>query len=369
MSAGIAVRAALLTETPGALAIEDLRVDDLLEPSDVRVRVVASGLCQSDLHALKGTLPTPLPTVPGHEVAGYVEAVGVDVAHVEVGDYVVACQSMFCRACRECLVGRTWLCERRWALARPDRSRPRLRRGAEPVSQLAGIGGFAEQVLVHASGVVRIPEEVPAEVACLLGCGVMTGVGSAINGARIRPGETVAVIGCGGVGLNVVQGARLAGAGQIVAVDLSAAKLDLARRFGATHVVDGSAPDAVTDVRELTAGGADHVFDVVGVPATLADALRMLRAGRTAYLVGVPPAGVSLELPGLDLLVQAKGVQALLMGSNHFHRDIPMLARLYLEGRLELDALVAERLPLERVNEGFDLMRAGGAARVVLTLG
>lgn len=368
MSAGIAIRAAVLGEAPGRLEIEEVLIDDRLEPSDVRIRVVASGLCQSDLHILKGTLPTPLPTIPGHEIAGYVDAVGADVTHVAAGDYVVACQSMFCRECAECLLGRSWLCERRWDLARPDRSRPRLWRGEQLVNQVSGLGGFAEQVLTHASAVVRIPEEVPAHVACLLGCGVMTGVGSAINGARIRPGETAAVIGCGGVGLNVIQGARLAGAGTIIAVDVHPAKLELARTFGATHVIDSATTDPVGAVRDLTRGGADHVFDVVGVSETLLSAVEMLRAGRTAYLVGVPPADLNLEVPGLSMLVNAKGVRALLMGSNRFHKDIPMLARLHLDGHLELDALVAERTPLDQVNEGFDLMRAGGAARVVLDL-
>lgn len=368
MSGPLAIRAAVLHAAGEPLAIEEVHVDDRLEPAEVRIRVAAAGLCQSDLHIMKGTFPTPLPTIPGHEVAGFVEAVGSQVTHVSEGDYVVACLCMFCRSCAECLVGRTWLCERRWDLARPDRARPRVRRGDQQVNQVSGLGGYAEQVLTHASAVVRIPESVPPEVACLLGCGVMTGVGSAINGARVRPGESAVVIGCGGVGLNVVQGARIAGAGTVVAVDVNNAKLDLARTFGATHVVNSAEVDAVAAVRELTGSGADHVFDVVGATATVRSAVDMLRNGRTAYLVGIPAAGVDLALPGLAMVVGAKGVQGLLMGSNRFHEDIPMLADLYLAGRLELDALVAERLPLERVNEGFDLMRAGGAARVVLTL-
>ncbi|MDN5895008.1 MAG: zinc-binding dehydrogenase, partial [Nocardioides sp.] len=306
----------------------------------------------------------------GHELAGVVEAVGESVDDLTVGDPVVACLSMFCGRCQECMTGRTWLCEQRLALGRPDRPRPRLVRDGVPVGQVAGLGGFAEQTIVHRNSVVRIPEGVPLDRAALLGCAVLTGVGSAINGAEVAPGSTVAVIGCGGVGLNLIQGARLAGARRIIAVDLSAEKLDLARTFGATDTVHPGGPgdpgDPVEAVRALEPSGVDHAFDVVGVSATSAQAVAMARPGRTAYLVGVPPVGETLELPGLHMLTQAKGFRALLMGSNHFPRDIPMLADLYLQGRLELDALISARLPLERVNEGFDLMRKGEAARVVV---
>ncbi|ANH37098.1 S-(hydroxymethyl)mycothiol dehydrogenase [Nocardioides dokdonensis FR1436] len=362
------VRAAVLDQAPGRLVLTEVDVDDWLAPDEVRVRVLACGLCHSDLHMLEGEFPVVLPTVPGHEISGTVEAVGSSVDDLAVGDRVSACLSMFCGRCVACRTGRTWICERRHDLGRVDRPQPRLVRDGAPVGQVAGLGGLSEVTVLHRNSVVRVPTEVPADRAALLGCAVLTGVGSVVNGARVRAGETVAVIGCGGVGLNVLQGARIAGASRIVAVDLSAEKLELARRFGATDVVDSSAEDAVTAVQELT-GGVDHVFDVVGRSRTISSAVAMLRPGRTAWMVGIPPMGEEIVLPGLSMVTQAKGVQGLLMGANYFPRDLPLLADLYLQDRLELDALVSQRVPLEQVNEGFDLMRRGEAARVVVTFG
>jgi S-(hydroxymethyl)glutathione dehydrogenase/alcohol dehydrogenase len=364
--AAIRVRAAVLATAPGGVAIEELELDPVLEPHEVRVRVQACGLCHSDLHMLDGTLPTALPTVPGHEIAGIVEAVGSAVDDLEVGASVVACLSMYCGRCAECRAGRSWLCVRRNDLGRAERPRPRLRRAdGTAVGQVAGLGGLAEQTVLHRNSVVQVPADLPPDRAALLGCAVVTGVGAVLNAARVRAGETVAVIGVGGVGLNVVQGARLAGARRIVAVDVHPAKLELARTFGATDVVDASGEDAVAAVQALL-GDVDHAFDVVGRSATAVQALQMVRAGRTAWLVGIPPVGEELRLPGLHLLTQAKGLQGVLMGANRFTEDIPMLADLYRQGRLELDALVSARLPLDRSDAGFDLMREGGAARAVV---
>ncbi len=362
----IPVRAAVLSEAPGTPVIETLLLDAVLEPHEVRVRVQACGLCHSDLHMLDGELPTQLPTVPGHEIAGVVEAVGSAVDDLAVGAYVVACLSMFCGKCAECRAGRSWLCVRRNDLGRLERPRPRLRReDGTAVDQVAGLGGLVDRTVLHRNSVVEVSSDVPPDRAALLGCAVITGVGATLRGAEVRVGETVAVIGVGGVGLNVVQGARLAGARRVVAVDVQPAKLELARRFGATDTVvagDG----AVAAVQALT-GGVDHAFDVVGRSATAVQAVQMLRAGRTAWLVGLPPVGEELRLPGLHVLTQAKGIQGLLMGSNRFTEDIPMLADLYAQQRLELDALVSTRLPLADVVQGFDLMRDGGAARAVVT--
>ncbi|WP_244928593.1 Zn-dependent alcohol dehydrogenase [Nocardioides sp. W7] len=360
------VRAAVLAAATGQLEFLELELDDWLAPDEVRVRVEACGLCHSDLHMIDGELPTAMPTVPGHEIAGTVEAVGSAVADLAAGDRVVACLSMFCGTCGECRSGRTFLCDRRNDLGRAERPVPRLLRDGQPVGQVAGLGGLIERTVLHRNSVVRVAADVPVDRAALLGCAVLTGVGSALNGAGVRPGDSVAVIGCGGVGLNIVQGARLAGATRIVAVDLGAEKLELARRFGATDVVDAGAVDAVAAVQELT-GGVDHAFDVVGRQATVTQAVGMIRAGRTAYVVGIPPVGEQLVLPGLSLVTSAKGVRGLLMGANHFPRDIPVLADLYLQGRLELDALVSERIPLDEANAGFEQMRRGQAARVVVT--
>jgi S-(hydroxymethyl)glutathione dehydrogenase/alcohol dehydrogenase len=361
------MKACVLHEAPGRLAVEDLTID-APGPDEVLVRVEASGLCHSDLHVVDGALPlaVPLPAVPGHEAAGTVEAVGSDVTEFAVGDRVVSCLSVFCGVCRECVVGRTWLCERRMQLGRTPGQTPRLQMGDAPISVMAGLGAFAEQMLVHRNSVVKVPSELAPEFAALLGCAVITGVGSVINGARVEPGSTVAVIGCGGVGLNVVQGAALAGASRIVAVDLHDAKLELARQFGATDVVNAGTADPVGTVQELTSGGVDYAFEVIGLAATAAQAVAMIRPGRTAYLVGVPAAGSMIELPGTALAMQAKGLQGLFMGSNRFKRDIPLLAELALQGRLKLEELVAARIGLDDVNDGYDRMREGTEARSVI---
>jgi len=250
-------------------------------------------------------------------------------------------------------------------LGRVDRPRERQRRlGGDPVGQVAGLGGLAEAIIVHRNAIVEVPGSLPFDRAALLGCAVLTGVGSVTRGAQVRPGETVVVIGAGGVGLNVIQGARLAGARRIVAVDLNADKLELARTFGATDVI-APGTDPVAAVLDLL-GPVDHAFDVVGRSETVVQAIRMIKTGRTAWLVGIPAVGAELRLPGLHLLTQAKGLQGLLMGSNHFMQDIPALAELYGQGRLELDALISQRITLDDVNDGFDLMRAGTAARTVV---
>jgi S-(hydroxymethyl)glutathione dehydrogenase/alcohol dehydrogenase len=359
------VRAAILAEAPGKLLVDEVTIDTP-RPDEVLVRVAACGLCHSDLHILDAHLPAPLPTVLGHESAGVVEAVGASVTSVRPGDHVVTCTSQFCGTCRRCRAGETWLCERRRAIGRgPDQ--PPLRWGDRPLNAMGSLGGLAEQMLVHQNAVVAIPLEVPLDRAALLGCAVLTGVGSVINGARVRPGETVAVIGCGGVGLNVLQGASLAGAERIIAIDRQPTKLALAPTFGATDVIDAAAVDPVAAVLELTGGGVDHAFEVVGLPATIAQAFDMAAPGRTAYVVGVPAAGASVELPGGPLVFRSKGLRGLIMGSSRFTEDIPMLASLYLQGRLELDALVAERLTLDEVNAGYDTLRGGTTARSVVT--
>lgn len=362
------VSAAVLTQAPGRVQVEQLHLDNTLESDEVRVGVRACGLCHSDLHMLQGTLPTALPTVLGHEIAGVVEAVGPGVDDLQVGARVAACLSMFCGACAACRTGDTWLCEKRMGLGRDGRPRPRWVRGdGEPVGQVANLGGLAETVIVHRNALVGIPDLLPFDRAALLGCAVVTGVGSVIRGAQVRAGETVVVIGAGGVGLNVIQGARLAGARRIVAVDLNPDKLKMATTFGATDVADAG-EDPVAAVLDLI-GAADHVFDVVGRTETVIQALDMLRPGRTVWVVGIPPMGHEFNLPGTALVFAAKGVKGLLMGANRFTEDIPVLADLYLQGRLLLDELVSLRIPLDRVEDGFDQMRDGGIARAVVCFG
>ena len=359
------MRAAILESLPGDLVIDEVTLTDP-GPDEVLVRTHACGLCHSDLHVMENKLPMPPPVLLGHEAAGVVVAVGSDVDEFAPGDHVVGCLNVHCNACRQCTAGRTWLCERRRALTFRADGTSRVRRGEQQVTQMSGLGGFAEEMLVHRNGIVKVPDELPLELGALLGCAVITGVGSVFNGARVQAGSTVAVIGAGGVGLNVVQGAYLAGAERIIAVDLNPEKLALARTFGATDVVDGSQVDAVAAVVELTSGGADYAFEAIGLSATAAQAVMMVRPGATAYLVGLPAAGVPIELPGTQMVLQHRGVQGLFMGANQFKRDIPMLADLYLQGRLKLDELVTARITLDEVNDGFARMRRATEARSVI---
>jgi S-(hydroxymethyl)glutathione dehydrogenase/alcohol dehydrogenase len=295
-----------------------------------------------------------------------VAAVGADVTEFEPGDHVVGCLNVHCNACRQCTAGRTWLCERRRALTLRADGTSRVRRGDQPVTQMSGLGGFAEEMLVHRNGIVKVPHELPLELGALLGCAVITGVGSVFNGARVQAGSTVAVIGAGGVGLNIVQGALLAGAERIIAVDLNPEKLALATAFGATDTVNGADVDAVAAVVDMTDGGVDYAFEAIGLSATAAQAVQMVRPGATAYLVGLPAAGTAIELPGTAMVLQHRGLQGLFMGANQFKRDIPMLANLYLQGRLKLDELVTARITLDEINAGFATMRRATEARSVI---
>jgi S-(hydroxymethyl)glutathione dehydrogenase/alcohol dehydrogenase len=303
-----------------------------------------------------------LPTVLGHESSGIVEAVGADVTAVRPGEHENCCLSVFCGACRNCLAGDTWLCEDKGATARRPGEPPRLALGGAEVPQFAHVSGFAEQLLVHENATVSITKDMPLDRAALIGCGVMTGVGAAVNAARVAVGQTAVVIGCGGIGLNAVQGCALAGAARIVAVDVHPAKLELARVFGATDVVDSSAVDPVEAVRDLT-GGVDVAFEAIGLSETVEAAFAMLRRGGMAYVIGVVPGRVSL--PGLDFL-GAKGVRGVYMGSNHFKVDMPRYIELYLQGRLKLDELISARITLDEVNDGYAAMKRGGVARSVI---
>jgi S-(hydroxymethyl)glutathione dehydrogenase / alcohol dehydrogenase len=349
-SPAVPVRAALLEAFNVPLSLVELDAGELA-PEELLVRVGASGVCHSDRNIFEGNLPVPLPQLLGHEVAGVVERVGPAVRDFAVGDHVVTCASGFCGTCEWCLRGLSHLCtdKRR---TRPAGDPPRLTCRGEAVSQMAGIGGFAEAVVVSARAAVRVPDEIPLDRAAVLGCAVITGVGSVLNAARVRVGQTVAVIGCGGVGLNVVQGARLAGASRIIAVDRVAAKLSRALAFGATDTVDASAVDVVEAVRELTRGGVEHAFEVVGRPGTIEQAFAMLRVRGTATVVGVSRPDARVSVGALDLLGE-KRLQGVQMGSSTFRLDVPMLASMYLDGRLMLDELVSRRIALEQVNEAL----------------
>lgn len=358
------MKASVLSAPKTPFEVCDVAVD---KPAshEVLVRIGASGLCHSDYHFANGDLPYGMPVILGHEAAGIVEAVGSDVSTVAVGDHVVACASSFCGHCNVCVSGRNHMCASK--PKRGEKDRPRLtRNGGEQVHQGSLIGGFAEQMLVHENAVVRIPRELPLDRAALLGCGVITGLGTVFNAAKVTAGSRVVVIGCGGVGLNVVQGARLSGAGQIIAVDPVPQKRELALKLGATHAVEGGA-DAVAAVRELSGGGVDFAFEVIGLSHTMEQAVRMLAPGGLMMIVGAMRFDATIPLPGIAMLYNEWRVQGTYLGSSPFTRDIPRYASLYLKGQLDLDTLISERIELKDVNRGFETMLGATQARSVIT--
>jgi len=358
------MKAAVMRAVGEPLRIEDVRID-APGPREVVVRTVATGVCHSDLHVLDGALPNPLPIVLGHEPAGVVEAVGADVRHVAPGDHVIGCLSAFCGTCEYCVAGRPYLCESETIMRRADEP-PRLSQGGEPVNQFVHLSAFAERMLVHENALVRIRRDVPLDQVALIGCGVTTGLGAVFNTARVQAGRTVAVIGCGGIGLSVVQGARIAGAGRVIAVDTAEWKLELARRLGATDVVNATEGNPVPAVVAMTNGGVDYAFEAIGTPATVRQAVRLTRRGGTIVMIGVVPPGTNVELPAADIVLREKTILGCLMGSTRFRVDMPRYLELYRSGQLRLDEMISARLPLAGVNDAFAAMRAGTAARSVI---
>ncbi|SHK96254.1 S-(hydroxymethyl)glutathione dehydrogenase / alcohol dehydrogenase [Pseudonocardia thermophila] len=358
------MRAAILAGYGEPLRVTELDIDKPLD-DEVLVEVRASGVCHSDLTAARGGQQPGLPVVLGHEVAGEVLEVGRGVTGVRPGDRVVVTGTMFCGSCRWCVGGHPQHCRNK-PRSRPRDLPPRLSLEGRPVQAYVGVGGFAEQVLVHSSGVARIGDRLSFATACLLGCAVVTGMGAVINTARVRAGESVVVVGCGGVGLSAVAAARLSGASPIVAVDVDPAKLSIASRFGATHgVLAGD--DAAAEVVELTGGGADHVIEAVGSPATVRGGFAMLGVRGTLTSVGMARMGADVTLPLEPLMMSERRVQGSKMGGGQFARDVANYERLCVEGRLDLDALVSHTVPLDEVNAAFDVMDRASYARTVIT--
>jgi S-(hydroxymethyl)glutathione dehydrogenase/alcohol dehydrogenase len=347
------------------LELEEVRIDDP-GPGEVRVRTKASGICHSDLHVIEGGLPMPPPCILGHEPAGIVEAVGEGVTEFAPGDPVIGCLTSWCGVCRFCTAGRPYLCLSQFA-GRPPGAKPRLAsRNGDPILQFANLSSFAEQMLCPQRSLVKIRDDMPLDRASLIGCGVTTGLGAVINTARVPAGSSVAVIGCGGVGLAAIQGARIVGAGRIVAVDTQAWKLDLARQLGASDCVDAGAGDPVAAVHALTGGGADFTFECIGLVPTVQQAVAMAARGGTAVLVGVVPVTQLVPIPAADLTLQEKRVVGSYMGSNRFRFDMPRYVDFYLDGRLRLDEMISSRIGLDEVNAAFDRMRKGEVARQVI---
>jgi S-(hydroxymethyl)glutathione dehydrogenase/alcohol dehydrogenase len=358
------VKAAVLVQPKQPLVIEDISISKP-GPHEVLIRTAACGLCHSDLHFIEGTYPHALPAVPGHEAAGVVEAVGSEVRTVKPGDHVVSCLSAFCGHCEFCVTGRMALClgaETRRAPGEP----PRLTRpDGSLVNQMLNLSAFAEQMLIHEHACVRIDPEMPLDRAAVIGCAVTTGAGAVFNACKLVPGETVAVIGCGGVGLAAINAAKIAGAGMIIACDPIPAKRELAKVLGATHTVDALAEDAVEQVVSISRGGVDHAIEAVGRPASAELACKVLRRGGTATILGMMPLDCKVGLGALDLL-SGKKLQGAIMGNNRFPVDLPRLVDFYMRGLLDLDTIIAERIPLSAVNEGFETMKQADSARSVI---
>jgi Zn-dependent alcohol dehydrogenase len=361
------MRAALL-EAPNT----DMKVVDDIDiappgPGQIRVRVVNCGVCHSDLHVIDGGLPGMMPTVLGHEAGGVVEEVGPGVLDLAVGDKVIMTLRPVCGRCYFCVRNQPTLCSGPGGMM--AMGPPPLSRGGSPVYPGIGMGAFAEQVVVYQNAAVKVPDDTPLEIACVIGCAVQTGVGAVLNTARVEAGATVLVQGLGGVGMSIVQGARIAGASQIIVSDPVAERRELAAKFGATGAVDPIAQDVVSAVQASTGQiGVDYAFDAVGVPALVETGLNSCRPGGTTVCVGVPKMTDAYTVQALFFAMGEKKLTGCFLGSSNPQREFPRLLDLWRSGRLDLEGLVTSRRPLDEINEAFADMKAGRGLRTVLDI-
>jgi len=357
------MKAAVLREHNKPLVIEDVQVSKP-GPREVLVRTVAAGVCHSDVHFMDGSYPYMLPTILGHESAGIVEEVGSSVTYVKKGDHVITCLSAFCGHCDKCLTGHLSLCSSP-DVSRKEDEESRLIQDSNPIHQFLNLSSFAEMMLIHEHALVKVREDMPFDRAALIGCSTTTGVGAVFHTAGVEPGSKVAVIGCGGVGLAAINGAAIAGAAEIIAVDMVESKLELAKALGATHTVNAGNFDAVGEVQELTKGGCDYTFEAIGLKSTAEQAFKMLGAGGTATVIGMIPVGTMIELHGAELLSEKK-IQGSNMGSNRFRVDMPRFVDFYLSGKLHLDQMISKHIKLEDVNDALEALKTGQEARHVI---
>jgi S-(hydroxymethyl)glutathione dehydrogenase/alcohol dehydrogenase len=346
------------------MTIEDVAIEKP-KRREVLVRTVAAGLCHSDLHFIEGAYPTPMPTVLGHESAGIVEAVGEDVTYLKPGDHVIGCLSLFCGHCELCLSGHQSICQNP-EVKMPPGAAKRLSWQGNHLNQFLNLSSFAEQMLVHENALVKVRDDMPLDLACLIGCSVITGYGAVVHTAKVEPGSSIAIFGAGGIGLATINAAQIAGAVRIIAVDKDPFKLELAKKFGATDVIDASGADNVVKrIQALSDGGVHHAFECIGLKATAEQSFSALRSGGTATLIGMIPVGTKIELHGPDFLRERR-IQGCMMGSNRFRTDMPRLIEFYLQGRLHLQEMVSARIGLGEINEGFAALKRGGVARSVI---
>lgn len=367
MTEAVTVKAAVINALGRGFDLEEITVAAPIR-REVRIDVKASGLCRSDVLNTIHDMGYPRPSVFGHEVAGIVEAVGPEVLHLRPGDHVIGCLLQSCGGCAKCLGGKPFQCVDPAATIRAADEPPRLSRKGEALHQGFALGGFAEKALIHENQLVKVPGTLPFPQAALIGCGVMTGAGSVLNTAKVEAGDSVVVIGGGGVGLNAVSGARIAGAAKIIVVDINDGKLELAKRFGATDLVNSTLVDPVAAVRELTGDGADHVFDIVGKPQVTEQSLAMLGIGGGLYLIGVASPEAAVPVSIISSVLRQTKVQGITLGSSNFKHDVPIYTQLYLQGRMNLDDLVTKEIALSEINEGYALVQKDSSIiRVVIT--
>jgi NDMA-dependent alcohol dehydrogenase len=365
-------KAAVLTGIDEPLEIRDDVEVEQPRAGEVKVRMAASGVCHSDLSMQNGTMMAPYPIILGHEGAGVIEEVGEGVTNLAPGDHVVISWVPQCGQCFFCQRDQGHLCEAANTAMLTggllDGTTRFVSRG-EPLRQMAAAGTFSEVTVIPAIGAVKIPKDFDLKLAALIGCGVLTGTGAAMNTARIRKGDTVAVVGCGGVGLNVIQGARIAGAAEIIAVDMNETKLQMAKDFGATASVNAGQADPVGQVMAMTGQrGADVAFEVIGLQQTIDQTIGMTRRGGQAILVGVPRMEAMVQVPAFfGLVLQEKTIKGCWYGSSNVQRDVPKLIDLYNKGELKLDELVSRTITLDQVNEAFETMKTGEVARSVIS--
>ncbi|HBC92917.1 MAG TPA: alcohol dehydrogenase [Pelotomaculum sp.] len=365
------MKAAVLYELNKPLVVEEV---DIEHPKDgeVLVKLAASGVCHSDLSAITGVLKKPLPVILGHEGAGVVAEVGPGVKNVKVGDHVVISWIASCGQCAYCIEGKPRLCPSA-AKVRAEGTLPdgtkRLSINGQTISHSGGVSSFAEYCVVAESSAIPIRKDAPLDKAALVGCAVLTGVGTALNGAKVQPGSTVAVIGAGGVGLNVIQGSQLAGAEKIIAVDLADSKLEMAKFFGATHTVNSGKVDPVQAIKGLTGGlGVDYVIEVIGLPQTVGLAFDSIKKGGSVTLIGMPDASVTWNMPILEMIRKEAIVQGSYYGNAVERVDIPKYMDLYMAGKLKLDELISKFYTLDEINTVFKDMEKGEIARGMIIL-
>jgi len=357
------VKAAVCYEFGKPLVIEDVEIAEPAE-REVRVKVVATAICHSDIHDMKGELPGPLPFIGGHETAGYVEITGKGVTSVKAGDPVVVSLLSSCGNCYFCLKGLPHLCENKFAPS--PNVRIRNKKG-QTLVQKGGVAGFAEYVLVKESQVVKVPADMPLDRAALLACGVITGFGGVVNRAKVEALSSVAVVGTGGVGINAIQGAAFSGAYPVIAVDLLDSKLEAARKFGATHGVNAGKADAIEEVKKLTGGrGADYVFVTVGNVAAIRQGFAMSGTRGMTVIIGLPQMKEMLTISPFEFILSERMLTGGFMGATNLKLDIPRLIELYKAGKLKLDELISGRYPLERINEAIQSTETGQVIRNVI---